>query len=862
MYKYLKNEVIKYYHRIFDNGESPSIHKKQKLLRQIYAYLKKNNYKACQRRFPKEHNYGKKSKNKNVPKELTCFFNKLFNRLFIDGDGKVYFSKLDNMSFWAPSKSNNCKIHSNNCPLYCLKNTQNKEIILQRNNNFKIVHDNDRKLLEDERLHLWKRNELLKEKEKIFLCFNEAEHCTFEPKVNKTENDFNGLTAEDIVKKRLNNKTWVAKMGKNYIQTNPIIFKEGRCKMAKIAYNAGKFQDCIHILNKAFDLERLKAQFDKNYAIIYNKKIEKEKKEGNSQREFDYERRKPEVPPDNFKDNKNLEICIEVYSMIKDIDDFKNDRKKQAKKLIDELALIKKAKHDPEIRKKLNSKSLGKNDIYVSTKKTKHNEKTASKENVAASNINQTELNTDKPISESLQPINSRENNLIASNNDNNNILVESKLNDYNSVSGISNASTKNTFSLTIHQTNYINEKYFKCFKSIMCPLKSECPFDLRPRWPHSNLKANTPFGVGCNYAHHISELKFEQEMEQQIRLKEQNLKKLLKDEDPMIVDEWNPTGAIFSCNGCGKSYGLRKRGEKGGTKVCGFCRYTQHNDLMTDKERKEAERTNKIILEKINYKSSPPEEWDQSFEKKFGVLKKASVLYSFRRYVDSLEVIGEARNLVIKEQESNLKKFHDLDLRWRKKLEIEHLIIPREILNYEITEDTIKYFKIEGISLSTLLVYADKMRKGNDFSIFNRHTYLNNQILIYYDMVKKTINSYKVECKSIKNQINELNQWITKKEKLRTENPKLFKKYSNKYKIEMCPNIIKFGKCSESYLNCKFAHHPNILNLTQPETQIKLLGNNLEVTKNKLIQSKTIIPFVPAKRDRYEQSKFISFYL
>ncbi len=83
----------------------------------------------------------------------------------------------------------------------------------------------------------------------------------------------------------------------------------------------------------------------------------------------------------------------------------------------------------------------------------------------------------------------------------------------------------------------------------------------MRPRWPHSDLKANTPFGQGCPYAHHISELKFEQEVKEKIKLKKNYLKELEKEEDPVIINEWVPTGPIVSCNGCGKTFSDKSKG-------------------------------------------------------------------------------------------------------------------------------------------------------------------------------------------------------------------------------------------------------------------------------------------------------------
>lgn len=45
--------------------------------------------------------------------------------------------------------------------------------------------------------------------------------------------------------------------------------------------------------------------------------------------------------------------------------------------------------------------------------------------------------------------------------------------------------------------------------KSHMCPLRDQCPDDIRPRWPNKDNKTNLPFGAKCPFAHHVFELKF-----------------------------------------------------------------------------------------------------------------------------------------------------------------------------------------------------------------------------------------------------------------------------------------------------------------------------------------------------------------
>lgn len=45
--------------------------------------------------------------------------------------------------------------------------------------------------------------------------------------------------------------------------------------------------------------------------------------------------------------------------------------------------------------------------------------------------------------------------------------------------------------------------------KSHMCPLRDQCPDDIRPRWPNNDNKTILPFGSKCPFAHHVFELKF-----------------------------------------------------------------------------------------------------------------------------------------------------------------------------------------------------------------------------------------------------------------------------------------------------------------------------------------------------------------
>jgi len=46
-----------------------------------------------------------------------------------------------------------------------------------------------------------------------------------------------------------------------------------------------------------------------------------------------------------------------------------------------------------------------------------------------------------------------------------------------------------------------------KIYKTIMCPLKADCPKVKMQRWPFSGISSKEKFGKDCPYAHHPMEL-------------------------------------------------------------------------------------------------------------------------------------------------------------------------------------------------------------------------------------------------------------------------------------------------------------------------------------------------------------------
>lgn len=256
------------------------------------------------------------------------------------------------------------------------------------------------------------------------MCFSEVEHCTFEPRLNIQKN---AEKPEEVVHKRLSNKEWVVKMGDNFQKRFPLIHKEGQLKVAKIAYQGGDFTKALKIITSNFNVELIKCHFDKKYEEAYKKRKKEEnlkkqedeiKKESQTQNKegqgeevktnfnahfddkpskFDEEKKIVHIA-DDFTIPKNVQICAEVYDIIMDIESFKKERKKEAKKIEDEVNLIKGSKLDKM------------SDTLKSIKVT----------NSLGNSMNNTLANT----------------------------------------------------KCSLAHTNYIKDKYFKLFKSIMCPLK------------------------------------------------------------------------------------------------------------------------------------------------------------------------------------------------------------------------------------------------------------------------------------------------------------------------------------------------------------------------------------------------------
>jgi len=437
--KLIKKHCVVYHKNMKERTLNNKRFIKEKFLSELYSFCLKYHKNVCKRLFNTraqgaKGGYGAKRKPRynNYPHAFKTLFYSVFRTLSKSAEGKFVFGNKANLPFWAPALRNNCKIHKDSeCPLYCRINTFNKQIRLQKDKGNEIFFNPNTELSEAERLNLWKRKDLLEQKQKIFLCLSEAEHCTFEPKLNKKENEY--LENEEIIKKRISNKEWVEHMGPNFTSSFPLVYKEGTFKKARIAFLDGNFSEAFKRLSNAFDIDAIKSFFDPKYALVYKKKIEEERKRqlfAGGKKEmvsmYDNEQNaKKNVQPDDYKNAKNKELCYQVYCMVSEMESYKKAKEKEAKKIEDELKIINRIKNDKNLP---NSESTGKT-IRIDS---------------FAKNANASLINV------------------------NNNTSAAAVR--FDATAEKSNFATTNY--QTLHKENYLKDRYFKFFKSIMCPLK------------------------------------------------------------------------------------------------------------------------------------------------------------------------------------------------------------------------------------------------------------------------------------------------------------------------------------------------------------------------------------------------------
>lgn len=98
-----------------------------------------------------------------------------------------------------------------------------------------------------------------------------------------------------------------------------------------------------------------------------------------------------------------------------------------------------------------------------------------------------------------------------------------------------------------------------KIYKTIMCPLKADCPKVKMQRWPFSGISSKEKFGKDCPYAHHPMELQFKETL----RMRAAGNKAMdTASTGRLAKTNFKHAGDLYDCQGCGAH--------------CNMCRYKQ----------------------------------------------------------------------------------------------------------------------------------------------------------------------------------------------------------------------------------------------------------------------------------------------
>jgi len=213
-------------------------------------------------------------------------------------------------------------------------------------------------------------------------------------------------------------------------------------------------------------------------------------------------------------------------------------------------------------------------------------------------------------------------------------------------------------------------------FKTIMCPLKERCSKVQNHRWPISNIKTVKKFGEHCPFAHHPMELNFPESVVSKLAASYSTIKSITqKIDEEKSRAPFKPTGGLFDCVGCNSRSGQHMGGP------CNLCRYKEMADesskKFNDKKRKASltrsmERRQTSQEKEVKYEMSTINkalDLDNNYTKKFGLFKKACVLFFYGRYNDAFEEIAKAVKIIQDQKEIEKQKQLVLEKRWRFKL-------------------------------------------------------------------------------------------------------------------------------------------------------------------------------------------------
>lgn len=102
----------------------------------------------------------------------------------------------------------------------------------------------------------------------------------------------------------------------------------------------------------------------------------------------------------------------------------------------------------------------------------------------------------------------------------------------------------------------------------------------------------------------------------------------------------------------------------------------------------------------------------DENYTKKFGLLKKACVLFFYGRYNDAFDQVAVAAQIIKDQKEKEREKQSIIERRWKFKLGLDEgfeLPIPIETIDpSKVDEKFLKKLDLQGVAVSTVKLYIE----------------------------------------------------------------------------------------------------------------------------------------------------------
>ena len=126
----------------------------------------------------------------------------------------------------------------------------------------------------------------------------------------------------------------------------------------------------------------------------------------------------------------------------------------------------------------------------------------------------------------------------------------------------------------------------------------------------------------------------------------------------------------------------------------------------------------------------------DNNFTIKFGLLKKACVLYFYGRYNDAFDEIAKAAKIIQDQREIEKQKQALIEKRWKFKLGMDdgfELPIPLDQIDpNKVDEKFLKKLDLQGVSVSTLKLYIEQVSPQSNEE-YSKHKFLNKCVEDFY---------------------------------------------------------------------------------------------------------------------------------